>query len=160
MGMTNMAARRPASVLQELPPVWASSLLDSIRGRRCEANRCLIVLDDDPMSGQALYDVPVLTTWNVNALAAEMLHSDVIVLLTETRSLEREDALDRMREVGRIVREAAGSRAGRSTLPCAATRRYGGTSPSTSMLCWNRCCPKTSDGPSACSFRTSARRGG
>jgi uncharacterized protein YgbK (DUF1537 family) len=98
---------RPASVLQDLPPVWPSPLLDSIRGRRNEANRCLIVLDDDPMSGQALYDVPVLTTWNVNALAAEMSHSNVIVLLTDTRSLDSVNALARMREVGTILREAS-----------------------------------------------------
>src|SRR5688572_7152206 len=99
--------RRPASVLQELPPVWPSSLLESIRGRRKDANRCLIVLDDDPMSGQALFDVPMLTTWNVNALAAEMIHSDVIVLLTETRSLDSVNALARMREVGTVLREAS-----------------------------------------------------
>src|SRR5688572_5362017 len=59
------------------------------------------------MSGQALYDVPVLMTWNANALAAEMTHSSVIVLLTDTRSLERDDALARMREIGSVIREAA-----------------------------------------------------
>ena len=66
------------------------------------------------MSGQALYDVPVLTTWNVNALAAEMSHSDVIVLLTETRSLDSVNALARMREVGTILREAS-AMSGRDT---------------------------------------------
>ena len=98
---------RPASALRDLPPVWPAPLLDSIRGRRSETNRCLIVLDDDPMSGQALYDVPVLTTWNVNALAAEMSHNDVIVLLTDTRSLDSLNALARMREVGTVLREAS-----------------------------------------------------
>ena len=97
----------PAALLQDLPPVWPAPLLDSIQARRSEANRCLIVLDDDPMSGQALYDIPVLTSWNVNALAAEMTHSDVIVLLTDTRALDDVNALARMREVGTVVREAS-----------------------------------------------------
>jgi len=51
--------------------------------------------------------VPVLTTWNVNALAAEMSHNDVIVLLTDTRSLDSLNALARMREVGTVLREAS-----------------------------------------------------
>jgi uncharacterized protein YgbK (DUF1537 family) len=83
------------------------SLLDSIREQRRQYRRSLVVLDDDPMSGQSLYDVPVLTTWNAIALATEMRQSDVFVLVTDTRSMMRDDALVRMREIGACLREAS-----------------------------------------------------
>jgi uncharacterized protein YgbK (DUF1537 family) len=105
-------SRLPISALQALPPVWPESLLESIAAHRRGIQRCLVVLDDDPLAGQSLYDVPVLTRSDVSSLAVEIGRSNVFVLLTDTRSISRDEARDLMRKLGGNLRNAS-KKAGR-----------------------------------------------
>jgi uncharacterized protein YgbK (DUF1537 family) len=69
------------------------------------ANR-IVVLDDDPLGGQCVRDVPVLTTWSPDALAEELQRSPAFLLLTDTRALPRAAAIERAREIGLALRAA------------------------------------------------------
>lgn len=67
----------------------------------------IVVLDDDPLGGQCIRDVPVLTTWSPEALIDELQRSRAFLLLTNTRALTRTGAIERAREVGLALRQAA-----------------------------------------------------
>ena len=83
----NTSTRPLAATLAELPPVWPASRLAAIQAKLPQAAK-LVVLDDDPTGTQTVYDVPVLTTWTVDDLAAELAApGPVFYILTNSRSL-------------------------------------------------------------------------
>ncbi|GAB2595075.1 four-carbon acid sugar kinase family protein [Microlunatus antarcticus] len=64
------------------------------------AGRVLVVLDDDPTGTQSVADLPVLTRWEVEGLRwALEQRAPACYVLTNTRSLDPEDAARRTREV-------------------------------------------------------------
>jgi uncharacterized protein YgbK (DUF1537 family) len=68
----------------------------------------LIVLDDDPTGTQSVADVPVLTRWEVEDFHWALAQgSPAIYVLTNTRSLDPEEAELRNREVVKNALEAA-----------------------------------------------------
>src|SRR3954462_4653274 len=68
----------------------------------------VIVLDDDPTGTQTVHGVPVLTTWTVDALAAELNEpGPCAYILTNTRAFSGEQACRINREIGRNLRAAA-----------------------------------------------------
>jgi uncharacterized protein YgbK (DUF1537 family) len=74
----------------------------------------VIVLDDDPTGTQTVHGIPVLTTWPVDSLAAELNQpGSCAYLLTNTRALSRDQACRINREIGGNLRAAA-ARTGRS----------------------------------------------
>ncbi|MBL9216811.1 MAG: hypothetical protein JNG83_15140 [Opitutaceae bacterium] len=74
----------------------------------------LVVLDDDPTGTQTVHGVPVLTAWDVPALAAELQDpSPCFYLLTNTRAFPPERACAINREIGAGLAEA-GRRTGRA----------------------------------------------
>jgi len=82
-----------SEVFATLPPVWPSDVKPRIRELLATRPRHrLVVLDDDPTGTQTVYDVPVLTTWEPEALAREF-ESDghCFYILTNSRSLIAED---------------------------------------------------------------------
>ena len=83
----NMSIRPLTATLADLPPVWPESRLAAIQAKLPRAAK-LVVLDDDPTGTQTVYDVPVLTTWTVDDLAAELAApGPVFYILTNSRSL-------------------------------------------------------------------------
>ena len=83
----NTPTRPLAATLAGLPPVWPASRLAAIQAKLPQAAK-LVVLDDDPTGTQTVYDVPVLTTWAVDDLAAELAApGPVFYILTNSRSL-------------------------------------------------------------------------
>ena len=54
----------------------------------------IVILDDDPTGTQTLYDVPVVTQWTTAVLEKEIENSPVFFILTNSRSLQAEDAED------------------------------------------------------------------
>ena len=71
-----------------LPPPWSLDLLPEICAAVAASPRKLVVLDDDPTGTQAVYDLPVLTTWDVSALRAELAkEAPCFYILTNSRSL-------------------------------------------------------------------------
>ncbi|MEZ4660737.1 MAG: four-carbon acid sugar kinase family protein [Caldilineaceae bacterium] len=100
--------------LQQLPAEWPDSLLPHIQQRIAAGGRKLVVLDDDPTGTQTVYDIPVLTEWSVDVLAAELTNElPAFYILTNSRSLPLADAQALNREIGQNLL-TAGQRAGRA----------------------------------------------
>jgi len=71
-----------------LPPEWPDSLLPRIQAQIADGGHKLVVLDDDPTGTQTVYDIPVLTEWGVDVLAAELANDlPAFYILTNSRSL-------------------------------------------------------------------------
>jgi len=63
---------RKAELFATLPPPWPENLRPQIRAAlAARPDHKLVVLDDDPTGTQTVYDVPVLTTWEVDTLRTE-----------------------------------------------------------------------------------------
>ncbi len=88
--------------LANLPPEWPHDLLPAIRQRLRDANRKLVVLDDDPTGTQTVHDIAVLTEWSVESLAAELRRdATAFYLLTNSRSLPLAEAQALHQEIAR-----------------------------------------------------------
>lgn len=100
-----------AKLIDALPAPWPEDLLPEIRAAVAAAGRRLVVLDDDPTGTQTVYDVPVLTTWDVGTLRAEFAREGAcFYLLTNSRALPAAEAIRLTAEIGRnLLAAAAGS---------------------------------------------------
>ncbi len=88
------------ATLAALPPEYPTDLMPQIAERVRYEHCKLVVLDDDPTGTQTVYDTPVLTVWSVEALVAELRDpAPLLYILTNTRSLTRERAEARIREI-------------------------------------------------------------
>jgi uncharacterized protein YgbK (DUF1537 family) len=97
-----------SDVLRRLPPVWPDDLLPTIREALRANPAKLVVLDDDPTGTQTVHGVPVLTTWDVDALHTELQDpSPVCFVLTNSRSLPLAEARALNADIGRNLRAAA-----------------------------------------------------
>jgi uncharacterized protein YgbK (DUF1537 family) len=95
-------------VLTALPPEWPDDLLPAISERVRAANWKIAVLDDDPTGTQTVHDVPVLTTWAIEDLTAEMRKDHpVFFILTNSRSLDHSEACALNKEIGANLNMAA-----------------------------------------------------
>jgi uncharacterized protein YgbK (DUF1537 family) len=91
-----------------LPPAWPQDPLPGIRAAVAAAGRKIIVLDDDPTGTQTVHDVPVLTTWDADALRAEFDNEDAcFYILTNSRSLAPDAAAALNREIALNLSAAA-----------------------------------------------------
>lgn len=99
---------RKDDLFGSLPPEWPEPLLPAIQAQVRASGRKVVVLDDDPTGTQTVHDVPVLTEWPVERLAAE-LRSDApaVYLLTNSRSLPLAAAQALNAEIGANLRAAA-----------------------------------------------------
>jgi uncharacterized protein YgbK (DUF1537 family) len=76
------------------------------------SGRTLVVLDDDPTGTQSVADLPVLTRWeSADFEWAFAQHAPAVYVLTNTRSLDPDEAATRNREVVRNALSAAGGAA-------------------------------------------------
>ena len=99
----------PFSRISELMPVWPEDLLPSIRRELAASRSKVIILDDDPTGTQTIRNVPVLTSWAVEVLAAELRGPfPAFFVLTNSRSLPEEGARRLAREIGNNLRLAMG----------------------------------------------------
>jgi len=92
-----------------LPPPRPEDLRPQIRAAiKARSGHKLVVLDDDPTGTQTVYDVPVLTTWDVRTLRREFrLEGDCFFILTNSRSQAPAEAGQRIREIARNLAAAA-----------------------------------------------------
>lgn len=96
------------TTLASLPTPWPVDLLPGIQAKVAAGGRKLVVLDDDPTGTQTVYHVPVLTTWEVDALAAELAApGPVFYILTNSRSLPLPEAQALNTAIGRALVDAA-----------------------------------------------------
>ncbi|NIP24807.1 MAG: hypothetical protein GWN81_09985 [Phycisphaerae bacterium] len=94
--------------LKGLPPVWHEDLLPAIRSKIEHNPVSLVVLDDDPTGTQTVYDVPVLTNWKVRTLTDEFRKgTPLFYILTNSRSLHQDEAINLAREIGTNVLQAS-----------------------------------------------------
>ncbi|MEM9235174.1 MAG: four-carbon acid sugar kinase family protein [Verrucomicrobiota bacterium] len=94
-----------------LPPEWPESPLEAIRSRLVESGETLIVLDDDPTGTQTVYDLPVVTRLDREAIAQALAEKPpVLYLLTNSRSLTADQTRELHRELGGILHELGQSR--------------------------------------------------
>jgi len=91
-----------------LPPVWPEDLLPAIRREIDARPLSLVVLDDDPTGTQTVYDVPVLTGWEVQTLVDEFnRRTPLFYVLTNSRSTSQAQAVELAREIGANIFEAS-----------------------------------------------------
>ncbi|CAM4146450.1 four-carbon acid sugar kinase family protein [Zobellia roscoffensis] len=63
-----------------------------VRAELAKNPKSIVVLDDDPTGTQTVYDVPVITEWTEDILERELLASPVFFILTNSRSLQVNEA--------------------------------------------------------------------
>ena len=89
------------ALFAQLPPEWPVDLLPSIRAAVLNSQLKLVVLDDDPTGTQTMRDITVLTVWDVDSLVQAFQEPDsTVYILTNSRSLPLEAAMDLNREIG------------------------------------------------------------
>jgi uncharacterized protein YgbK (DUF1537 family) len=98
-----------SKTMRGLPPPWKENLLPAVKEAFARARSTLIVMDDDPTGCQTVHDIPILTSWPVEALRAEFGRSPVFFILTNSRSLPERGAVELNREVARNIVKAASS---------------------------------------------------
>ncbi len=71
-------------------------------------DKTCIVIDDDPTGNQTVYDIPLLSDWSQETIAQELKNkTPVFFILTNSRSLTREEAYRTYLEVGRNISAAS-----------------------------------------------------
>ena len=96
------------SYLDLLPLEWATNLLPEIKNNFSAADYKIIVLDDDPTGTQTTRDLPVLTTWSVDALKEELkTNFPAFFILTNSRSLPQPEAVKLAEEIGTNIKAAS-----------------------------------------------------
>ena len=100
MSPTDGAGRLLAQELLAGFPVEVEVLAQDVAAVVAATGRVLIVLDDDPTGTQSVADLPVLTRWEpADFRWALGLGAPAIYVLTNTRSLEPNEAAERNRQV-------------------------------------------------------------
>lgn len=69
--------------------------------------RTIVILDDDPTGTQTVHNVPVITQWSEEVIESEILSSPVFFILTNSRSLQAEEADKLGHLIGRCLQKAA-----------------------------------------------------
>ncbi len=97
-----------SEVFNGVPEEWHRSLLPDIKRRAADLGKKVVVLDDDPTGTQTVHDIPVLTHWTREALAAELGNDyPAFYILTNSRSLPLDQAQRMNREIGEQLKEAS-----------------------------------------------------
>lgn len=65
--------------------------------------RTTVILDDDPTGTQTVHNTPVLMEWSGSVLERELLKSPVFFILTNSRSLQREEAEKLNFQIGKTL---------------------------------------------------------
>jgi len=91
-----------------VPPPWPEDLFPAIVKAVAKSSVKLVILDDDPTGTQTIHGMPVLTTWSVPELKAELAQNGPgFFILTNSRSLTAPAAEALNREIGANLKRAA-----------------------------------------------------
>ncbi|WP_299554134.1 four-carbon acid sugar kinase family protein [Seonamhaeicola sp.] len=96
-----------SNILAELPKEEHLDYRTLNRSLFTNMNKACIVVDDDPTGNQTVYDIPLLTRWDVDTLVAELKQSSVCFLLTNSRSLSAEETAKTYKGIGENILEAS-----------------------------------------------------
>lgn len=93
-----------SGLIREGHSKWWLELFQSIQND----DKTIVILDDDPTGNQTVSDVPILTCWDIESFCTEFENrTPAVFVLTNSRSLTREDASALYREVGSTIQAAA-----------------------------------------------------
>lgn len=67
-----------------------------------------IIIDDDPTGCQTVHGVIVLLAWTLDSLRKALNDSDVVFLITNSRSLSEKDAIAVNREIASLIKSISG----------------------------------------------------
>lgn len=71
-------------------------------------DKICIIIDDDPTGNQTVYDVPLLTTWNLDVFISEFINkTPVFFVLTNSRSLSAIETSKIFQEISKNIAKAA-----------------------------------------------------
>ncbi|MFB3883370.1 MAG: four-carbon acid sugar kinase family protein [Armatimonadota bacterium] len=99
------------------PPRPAPDARRLAREQLRRAGSKLVVLDDDPTGTQTVHDVPVYLDWSASSLAEALREeADVVYISTNSRGLEREEAVELGLLLGRRLRAAEDETGARAVL--------------------------------------------
>jgi uncharacterized protein YgbK (DUF1537 family) len=102
------ATDEPGYLASQPPDFRIEGALEEIQRRIVESGRRVVVLDDDPTGVQSVHGVPVLTTWVADDLRWALGQSSpTFYILTNSRSLAEEEAIDLNQEIARKLSAAA-----------------------------------------------------
>jgi uncharacterized protein YgbK (DUF1537 family) len=94
-------------LLAQLPPEYKGDLLPAIRNEFLMEEKTVVVFDDDPTGTQTCHDVVVLTSWTLPILIRELKKKpSILFILTNSRSLSKENAIALNIEIGSNLSEA------------------------------------------------------
>ena len=100
-----------ADILAAFPAeleITAQQVADAVAASAATSPRVLVVLDDDPTGTQSVSDLPVLTQWEVEDFTWALHQGKpAVYVLTNTRSLDPEEAAARNEEIVRNALAAA-----------------------------------------------------
>lgn len=72
------------------------------------SNKTCVVIDDDPTGNQTVYNIPLLTQWDLNTLVDEFKkETPVFFLLTNSRSLAKEKSTEIYQQISKIIIKAS-----------------------------------------------------
>ena len=102
-----------SELLAALPAPWPHHVFPELQNLVARRGAKVVVLDDDPTGTQTVHDVPVLTTWDVEALEQELASDGgCFYVLTNSRALSPDAAAQLASELAANLHTAA-RRAGR-----------------------------------------------
>lgn len=70
-------------------------------------SRNIVILDDDPTGTQTVQNIPVITDWSEETLENELLNSTVFFILTNSRSLQKHEAVTLATTIGERLQKLA-----------------------------------------------------
>lgn len=116
--MTRLKPIHKSELWGRLPEPWDDENLGSqIRKALNSSGRKVVVLDDDPTGTQTVSAIPVLTHWSVDALRQELQNDlPAFYILTNSRSLATEQAVNISSEIGNRLQLAAAATGQRFTI--------------------------------------------
>lgn len=79
--------------------------LEEIQEKRCKTPKSIVILDDDPTGTQTVYNLPVVTRWSLSVLEEEFKKSPIFFILTNSRSLQAEEANELAETIGERLQE-------------------------------------------------------
>lgn len=99
-----------AELMKTLPTPDTQDFTSQIQSAKSAKVDAIIVLDDDPTGTQTVYDVPVLTSWDRQAIEAELERAiPLFYILTNSRSLTEPEAIAMGELIGRNIKAASES---------------------------------------------------
>lgn len=97
-----------SDITEQLPAEDASNYRSLNLKLFNQLNRTCIVIDDDPTGNQTVYDIPLLTTWDVDTLTEEFKkETPTFFLLTNSRSLSEKASTALYTQISKNILNAA-----------------------------------------------------